>query len=188
MAAVASCHPLEFMATARSALKAPTTAATNPLATVIPGLDDTLATASGNIDELLSGNVSPSIARNASAYMGVASGMPGSEFVRNRGFDLYNTQGNAMKRQGLGDLLSLLQGVSGTVAPTTGQSLQNEQFNRGLDQSASQFGQTMGLQRDEFDLNKWLSEMNLGLAGQRNNIASGQAGNDMLSTYLSFLN
>jgi hypothetical protein len=40
------------------------------------------------------------------------------------------------------DLLSMLGGYSGTVAPTVGQTQQNDQFNASLENNQSQFQQT----------------------------------------------
>ena len=147
---------------------------------VIPGFSNLTSTASGNIGELLNGLPSPSLARNAGAYFGANSGMPGSEFVRNRGFDLYNTQSNQMKQQGLGDLLGLLGGVSGRAVATPGESLQDKQAGNQLGLGYANLSQ-QGSQFDRsFDFDKWLKSSQLGLEGVR-------TGNDMLSTYLSFL-
>lgn len=112
----------------------------------IPGFSKNLSTASGNINELLSGLPSPALARNAAAYYGVQSGMPGSDYVRNKGFDLYNTQANAMRQQGQDDLLKLLSTVSGTAVATPGQTIQESQFGRNLGQQESQFGRSLAEQ------------------------------------------
>lgn len=119
------------------------------LNSVIPGLTGMTNSATSNITDLLSGNVSPSIARNANAYFGIGAGQPASggvgTFIGNRGADLYNTQANAAKQTGLGDLLNLINGYSGTVGTTAGQQLQNQQFNQNLGQNAHQFDQTNAL-------------------------------------------
>lgn len=154
---------------------------------VVPGLSRNFSTASGNINELLSGLPSPSIARNANAYFGINSGMPGSDFVRNRGFDLYNTQANQMKQQGLQDLLGLLGSVSGTAVATPGQALQDKQAagqlqlgygnldlgNRSLANNARQSDQDRQLQA-------WLGAGQLGISGLN-------AVNNGIGNFLSFL-
>lgn len=138
------------------------TPATNPtpgtsnirdiLNSAIPGFSKLLGSASGNIDDLLSGDASPSVARRANAYFGASSGMPGSEFVRNRGFDLYGQQGDARKQQGLHDLLSLLSGAAGNLFPTVGEQQSGNQFQQDLgfrqNQAGNQFLQNaMSLSR-----------------------------------------
>jgi hypothetical protein len=112
---------------------------------------------SGNIQQLLDGLPNPSLARNAAAYNGVQSGVPGSEYANNRGFDLYNTQADARRKSGHEQLLGLLQGVSGTAIATPGQQMasadasaarvqQGSQFNRSLDQETSQQNRKFSLQ------------------------------------------
>lgn len=101
--------------------------------------------ASNRIRSLLGGMPGTSVARRANAYFGGASGMPGSEFVRNRGFDLYNQQGEQRQQQGFQDLLSL---IASTTAPTLQQQGQDIQQN--------QFGQNLGEQQRQFDFDYWL--------------------------------
>lgn len=155
---------------------------------VVPGLSRNFSSASGNINELLGGLPSPSLARNASAYMGIQSGMPGSDLIRNKGFDLYNSQSNQMKQQGLQDLLGLLGGVSGTAVATPGQALQDKQAsgqlglgygnldlgNRSLANNANQSNQDRQLQA-------WLGAGQLGIAGLN-------AVNNGVGNFLDFLN
>jgi hypothetical protein len=54
--------------------------------------------------------------------------MGGSDFVRNRGYDLYGEKSEGYKQRGFDDFLKLLSGYSGTVMPTTGEQLQREQL------------------------------------------------------------
>jgi hypothetical protein len=58
--------------------------------------------------------------------------MGNSDFVRNRGFDLYGKEAEANKQRGFDDFLKLLSGYSGTVMPTAGQQQQGSQFDRNL--------------------------------------------------------
>lgn len=134
----------------------PTTPGYNPATTqpqglsgAIPGLSNLTQTATGNIQNLLSGLPSASWARTTNAYNGVATGQPATggtgTFQGNRGADLYHTQANQNQQTGLQDLLSLVGGYSGTVAPNAGQLLQNQQFGQQLNQNASQFDQQNSL-------------------------------------------
>ena len=53
------------------------------------------------------------------------------------------------QQTGQNDLLGLIRGYSGTVAPTVGESLQNNQFYSNLGQQANEFNQTNAL--DQFN-------------------------------------
>ena len=100
----------------------------------VPGLDNLTRSASGDVGSLLNGLPSPSVARRANAYFGTRSGVPSSDFVRNRGFDLYGQQADQYRQRGFDDFLNLLKGASGTIAPTPGEQSQNTQFNQNLQQ------------------------------------------------------
>ena len=56
--------------------------------------------------------------------------MPGSDFIRNRGFDLYGQQAEGYKQRGFDDFLKLLSGTIGTVTPNAGQLQQQTQFDK----------------------------------------------------------
>lgn len=100
----------------------------------IPGLEGLSATASGNIEDLLSGLPSAPWARTQNAYWGAGAGQPGGgevgTFIGNRGADLYHQQAQQNRQQGFDDLMKMVQGYSGTVASTPGQIQQEGQFNR----------------------------------------------------------
>lgn len=150
----------------------------------IPGFSELTKSASANVGNLLNGMPSADATRTANAYFGVGSGMPGSEFIRNRGYDLYGQQGEQRRQQGLGDFLSLLGGFSGNVVPNAPQTLQNQQFGQQLNQTASLEGSRLGEQRREFDLNTLLSLMQ----GQRQGAATaGQLQLGGLDSILSLL-
>lgn len=113
---------------------------------VLPGFSDLSGAATGIIGNLLRGLPSVDAARTSNAYFGAGSGMgAGSDFLRNRGYDLYNQQAQQRQQQGIGDLLSTLGAYSGTVVPTAGQALQNEQFGRSLGEQQYEFGQNYAL-------------------------------------------
>jgi len=98
------------------------------LNSAIPGFSNLSASGSGIVKNLMGGLPSAGPAQRANAYFGAASGMPGSDFIRNRGFDLYGQQAEQYKQRGFDDFLKLLSGYSGTVAPTVGESIQEDQF------------------------------------------------------------
>jgi len=104
------------------------------IANAIPGLDNLTGAAAANVGENLAGLPSTSTTRRANAYYGTRSGMPSSDFVRNRGFDLYNEKADSYKKRGFDDFLALLKGASGTIAPTPGEQAQNTQFGQNLQQ------------------------------------------------------
>lgn len=111
------------------------------LASIIPGFSGMNADASNIIKSLMSGQLSGNTKRaifDAGAERGAAGGMPGSTGYANSLFannDLrtIGLTSNQQQQQGFQDFLSLLQGYSGTVAPTVGQEMQQQQFQ-------SQFG------------------------------------------------
>lgn len=98
--------------------------------TAIPGFAGLTNSATGIIRQLMSGLPSAAPTQRANAYFGANSGMPGSDFVRNRGFDLYGEKAEQYKQRGFQDLLALLQGYSGTVAPTTGEQIGSDEFQQ----------------------------------------------------------
>ncbi len=114
------------------------------LAGAVPGLDNLTSGASGVVNNLLGGLPSTSTARRANAYFGGRSGMPSSDFVRNRGFDVYNEQADKYQQRGFDDFLNLLRGTSGTIAPTPGEQLQNTQFDRNFQQHQVDQNQQLG--------------------------------------------
>lgn len=111
--------------------------ATNQLSSIIPGFSALTADSSNLIKSLMSGQLTGSERRaiyDAGAERGVAGGMPGSTGMAGSLFanaDLRNIGLESGKRQqqGFQDLLAMLQGYSGTVAPTTGQEIQSQQFD-----------------------------------------------------------
>lgn len=72
--------------------------------------------------------------------------MPSSDFVRNRGADLYGQQADQYRQRGFDDFLQLLKGASGTIAPTPGEQAQNQQFNQSFQQGQIENNQRVGQQ------------------------------------------
>lgn len=122
----------------------------NILNGAIPGFNGLTQSATDIIKNLMSGQPSSSPTKRANAYFGANSGMPGSDFVRNRGFDLYGEKSDQYQQRGFQDLLALLSGYSGTVMPTTGQQLQSDQFQ-----------QELGFKREESALDRAMRDRTL---------------------------
>lgn len=97
----------------------------------VPGLPGLTRSATNIIQSELGGLPSPTETRTANAAWGAGAGLPpGTPFLENRGRRLYQSEIEQRQRQGLQDLLSFLQGYSGTVSATPGQLLsynQNQQ-------------------------------------------------------------
>lgn len=112
------------------------------------GFGNLLDASKTNISQLLSGLPSPDLARTANAYFGAASGVsPTSDFLRNRGYDLYNAMGEQRRAQGQSELTNLIGTVSGPELSARGQNIQS-----------SQFGQNLFEQQREFDINQELQQ------------------------------
>lgn len=147
----------------------------------IPGLDLLTKGATTNIDQLLNGMPSADATRTSNAYFGVNSGMPGSDFARNRGFDLYGQKAEQNKDRGLDNLLKLVGGFSGTVAGTPGMAQQESQFGRSLGQQQAEMGQQGNQFSQNLNFQKWLKSQELGLQG-------ANTANNFLNSYMSWLN
>jgi len=110
------------------------------IANTIPGFEGLTSSASNLIKSLMSGNLGGAQKRaifDAGAERGTASGMPGSTGIAGSLFannDLRNigVSSQQNQQQGFQDLLAMITGYSGTVAPTTGQEQQQNQFNTKL--------------------------------------------------------
>lgn len=96
----------------------------------IPGFDNLSTSASSIIQNLLSGLPSPDESRLDNAYFGAGTGLDStSPFLASRGRDLYGKRSETRQQQGIENLLKMLGTYSGTVAPTAGQEMQNNEFN-----------------------------------------------------------
>lgn len=159
---------------------------------VLPGIGGVLQSGLGNTSDLLSGVESPAVTQTMNAYWGGGSGLaPGSEFLRNRAVDLYGMRSAGRKQQGMQDLLGLLGGISGPTAAYRGQDIQaalgqgNLDLGRSeLSQRGSQFNQTLGENRRQFDLQHGLNQADQAL---RSTLGIGNMNNQTLQSYLSFL-
>jgi hypothetical protein len=118
------------------------------------GLSGLIDSSKANISNLLNGMPSVDQARTSNAYFGSQSGMPNSDFVRNRGYDLYGQKSEANRQLGLSDLNNLVSTVANPSLTYTGQQQQNRQFGQSLAeqvaqrmQQGSQFGMSLAEQQ-----------------------------------------
>lgn len=117
------------------------------LTSAIPGFGGLNNQASDLIKQLMSGQLTTGVKNSiydAGAERATLGGMPGSTGMGGSLFangDLRNIGRAAddQQQRGFQDLLSLLQGYSGTVSPSAGQELQDTQFKKSLNQSQNQF-------------------------------------------------
>jgi hypothetical protein len=152
----------------------------NYLEQLLPGITGLQGQATGAIGNLLSGLPSPSASRTANAYFGAGSGMgTGSQFLQNRGYDLYNQKAAANQQTGLSDLNSLIGSTTSPALTYQGQQLQNQQFGSNLAQNASEFGQTNQLAQFNAMLNALGMGQSMAQQGTQNstNLLSQLLGN-----------
>lgn len=134
--------------------------------TGIPGFDELSTLATGNIRNLLTGSPSLDRTRNAganfAASMGLAPAGGTGDFMDRWNYDLYGSQADTRREQGLADLLNLMRGTSGTVVGTPGEILgaENQQAQRAsserlasndLGERSREFNLTHQLERDRFN-------------------------------------
>lgn len=124
----------------------------------LPGLPGLTKSSTDIISNLLNGLPSVDQARQSNAYFGAASGLdPTSDFLRNRGYDLYGQKAEQRKQTGLQDLLALIGGYSGTVAPTPGQEIgqQESQADRAQRAAEAAAQNALGNRQQDFTENSY---------------------------------
>lgn len=124
----------------------------------IPGLPKLTGQATDIIGNLLGGLPSVDQTRQANAWFGAGSGLdPSSEFLRNRGYDLYGEKAQGRQQQGLQNLLGLIGGYSGAVAPTPGQELSQRESAADRAQRAAEaaMANALGQSRLDFEQNAY---------------------------------
>jgi hypothetical protein len=152
----------------------------NYLEQLLPGISGLQGQATSAIGNLLGGLPSPSASRTANAYFGAGSGMgAGSQFLQNRGEDLYNQKAAQNQQTGLGDLTSLLGATTSPALQYQGQQLQNQQFGQQLGQNASEFSDTNQLAQFNAMLNALGMGQSIAQSGNTssNNLLSQLMGN-----------
>jgi hypothetical protein len=143
-------------------------AANRRFSTGIPGEEGLYLDASRNVGDLLAGEESPDITRNINAEWGAGSGLaPGSEFMRNRGADLYGQRAAARKSQGMKDLLAMMGTFSGTVTATPGQVLGDEAAQRSYALDQQQFAEQQRQFNESLANQKAMEQARLDLENER---------------------
>ncbi len=117
----------------------------------IPGLQRNTSSASELVNRLLNGLPGTASARRAGAYFGATSGMPGSEFARNRGYDIYGEEAESRNQRGFQDLLAMISGYSSPIYQERGQNIQQSQFGQSLAQQQAEFSANLALQKQKLD-------------------------------------
>jgi hypothetical protein len=137
---------------------ASTPQASNIINNAIPNFSGLSSSASGIVGNLMGGMPSSGPAKERAAAFGVGSGMPGSGLSKAFGYDLYNRDADQYQQRGFDNFLKLIQGYSGTVSPTTGQQMQQNQFD-----------QDLAFRRDESAINAEQANRRLGMEYERMN-------------------
>jgi len=96
----------------------------------IPNFGGLSQNASGIVGNMMGGLPSSGPAKTKAAYFGATSGMPNSGVSNALGYDLYREDADKYQQQGFDNFLNLIQGYSGTIMPTTGQQIQNNQYQQ----------------------------------------------------------
>lgn len=153
------------------------------LESVLPGIGNMTASATGVIQNLLSGLPSVSGARTNNAYFGIGAGQPATgdvgTFTANRGADLYGQKAEANRQSGLANLFQAIGSYSSPILSNQAQQLQNQQFGANLTQQGDEFTQSQQQQDKQFQQNYQLQQflaMLQGL-GLGNNIVGNLPGN-----------
>lgn len=145
-------EPYRKALAAKNAAQTPTgTSGQSAINQAIPGLPGLTKGATDIINNALLGLPSSSEARLENAYFGAGSGLdPTSDFLRNRGYDLYKSKANERQRGGIQDLLSLIGTYSGSVVPTPGEQLGASSAAASRAQQGAQFNATMNFEREQY--------------------------------------
>lgn len=129
----------------------------------MPGLAGMTPNVLGIINSAITGLPSPSDERAKNAYFGSQSGLgiapggvPGDDFLTNRGFDLYKRRAREQQRGGIQDLATLIGTYSGNVAPTPGQEIGQRESAADRGQRASEFSQSLSFQQQQYNDQKAL--------------------------------
>jgi len=138
------------------------------VSSALPNVANLTALASNNTSKLLNGMPSTSAARKANAVFGVGSGLaPGSDFLKTRLYDTYGQQVDERNQRGLQDFLALLSGTSGAALAERGQNNQASQFGQSLAQQRQQFADSLKQRQEEFNKSNDLALQQFGFQRDR---------------------
>lgn len=96
----------------------------------LPGYKSNLASAEGNISQLLSGQPSTGPARSKAAYFGATSGMPNSGVSNALGYDLYKQDAAKNQEVGFDQLMKLITGTPGNAFADPSQQFQQDRYQQ----------------------------------------------------------
>ena len=125
--------------------------ATSIVNSALPGSNGLTKSATDIVNQLLSGLPGTSNSRRQGAYLGAASGMPGSNYAANRGFDIYNRKSQENQQTGIKDLLDLISGYSQPYLTGRGQDFGNQQASNALAQKTANDAAQLALQKSKID-------------------------------------
>ena len=152
-----------------------------------PNLDATQGQASANTLSQLRGELSPetlNAIQDSAARFGISSGMPlgggGNTITGNFGRKLVGQTSQGLQSQGLQNYLNTLQGYSGTLMPTTGETIGAETSRYSTDVGAGTAANALSEQARGTNINAGLKAAELGIQG-------ANVGANYLNSYLSFL-
>lgn len=123
---------------------------TGAASAAIPGFGANSSAAGGIVNNLMTGK--PALDRDAAAFFGVSAGVPGSDFARNRGYDMYRRDTEQRQQRGFDDFLNMLKTYSGTVMPTTGEALESNLGVQRLGQDRAQRENDLALQAAQLEM------------------------------------
>ena len=159
----------------------------NNFSSLYPNLSATQGQASANTLSQLRGELSPETLnsiQDSAARFGIGSGMPlgggGSTIAGNFGRKLVGQTSQGLQSQGLQNYLNTLQGYSGTLMPTTGETMGAETSRYGTDVGAGIASNALAEQARGTNINADLQAAQLGIQG-------ANVGANYLNSYLSFL-
>lgn len=182
-------------------------------AALYPNLSATQNQVSGNILSQLRGELSPetlSAIQDSAARFGISSGMPlgggGNTITGNLGRKLVGQSVEGLQSQGLQNYLAALQGYSGTLMPTTGETIGADTSRYGIDvgaatsrygtdvnagtaaaqlaEQARQFGYTFPESQRQFDISTSVQNQQ---ANNQLGLGYANLANNYLNSYLQFL-
>jgi len=96
----------------------------------LPGFKGNLASAEGNIGQLLSGQPSTGPARSKAAYFGATSGMPNSGVSNALGYDLYQQDAAKNQEVGFDQLMKLITSTPGNAFADPSQQFEQDRYSQ----------------------------------------------------------
>lgn len=154
---------------------------------IYPNLTATQGQASANTLSRLRGELSPetlNTIQDTAARFGIGSGMPlgggGNTITGNFGRKLVGQTVEGLQSQGLQDYLNTLKSYSGTLMPSTSETIGADTARYGINTQAASAANALTEQSRATNINASLEAAQLGIQG-------ANVGANYLNSYLSFL-